>query len=653
MSAWVRPVAAAAVAAGTWALWSLAGDVFPVAIRFAIAFAVFTLGPGAMVALPVTQRRPLAERLIFSLGLGIFLGPMLAHVLALVGAYAAFPFLAAAAGGFAFVRWRRAGDIESEGPSLRAVAIVALVATLLGTATYANKLENSPRGVTVYGEYDAFDLTFYASISGELAQHVPAHMPYQSGHRLNYSYYAHFLIATIYRFADVPLLDLLFRYTWPFFLITTGLVALLFFRSVIPESAAVLGAVLVLIGSDLSWIVALSPPDTYLWDPVVWSSNFLSSSSESLLFNTWTPALGMIFAGLYASRRAEADTGRALALVAGLSFAALVQFKTFAYAGVIGGLIGAVVFAGPDSASRRRWMLTLVAAVLFATPYFIDIIRLYDDAQAYLGMDFFLLQRTMLGKLDIEDNLARFPTPVTLAIATVVFFIGGLGVRLMGVPGVIRAAWPGSTDPPTVRLTAWIILAAAAIPFVIVTRPYHQTVHFYMTTLFLMWLFVARALFARVTRPLPRAIAAAVVIALAAPTSIHFVQRKWRDRERPSASASRGEMTVARYLAGLDSYDTVLLHDRPGDPSLISILSGRHTVLAWSRYVRNIEERQRDIEHFFRSAEGDANAAWATLGKYGVTHVIERPGRDAIHADVLQRLHLVMSFEDVRLYGVQ
>jgi hypothetical protein len=242
---------------------------------------------------------------------------------------------------------------------------------------------------------------------------------------------------------------------------------------------------------------------------------------------------------------------------------------------------------------------------------------------------------------------------LTLAIATALFFVGGLGMRLLGVPHVVRAVRGRSADSPALRLTAWVCLAGAAIPFIIVTRPYHQTLHFYQTTLFLMWLFVARAVCERPQRPLARAGAAAMVILLAAPSMVHFVHRKWQDRDRPAASLSSDGIRVAEYLRGLDSRHTVLLHNRPDEPSLLSILSGRHTVLAWSRYVRNTGERQADIDRFFQSAGEDPLNAIDTLAKYRVTHVVEQARHDAIHPEVLRRLEPVLFVGDVRLYAVR
>ena len=52
-----------------------------------------------------------------------------------------------------------------------------------------------------------------------------------------------------------------------------------------------------------------------------------------------------------------------------------------------------------------------------------------------------------------------------------------------------------------------------------------------------------------------------------------------------------------------------------------------------------------------RSADGNPEAAFETLGRYQVTHVIVRDD-DRVHPDVLARLHLVMQFPGAALYTV-
>ena len=61
--------------------------------------------------------------------------------------------------------------------------------------------------------------------------------------------------------------------------------------------------------------------------------------------------------------------------------------------------------------------------------------------------------------------------------------------------------------------------------------------------------------------------------------------------------------------------------------------------------------RLRDVNRFYRSRDGDPDAAFDTLGRYEVTHVIVID-EDAVHPAVLARLQLVMQIPGAALYTV-
>ena len=134
---------------------------------------------------------------------------------------------------------------------------------------------------------------------------------------------------------------------------------------------------------------------------------------------------------------------------------------------------------------------------------------------------------------------------------------------------------------------------------------------------------------------------------------MHYLDRKWYDATRPPlARLSRSELMIADYLRGTDPERTVILHDRPFDPSLVPVVTKRRVVLAWARYAVGSDDRRRDVDAFFDSAAGDPATAEAILRRYRVTHVLVRPDRDHIHPDVLARLQQVVSFPDAQLYRV-
>ena len=50
-------------------------------------------------------------------------------------------------------------------------------------------------GISVYGDYDSADLSWYAVVASEASHTVPPTASYYSGHRLNAAYYPHLVLA--------------------------------------------------------------------------------------------------------------------------------------------------------------------------------------------------------------------------------------------------------------------------------------------------------------------------------------------------------------------------------------------------------------------------------------------------------------------------
>src|SRR5260221_8611854 len=137
--------------------------------------------------------------------------------------------------------------------------------------------------------------------------------------------------------------------------------------------------------------------------------------------------------------------------------------------------------------------------------------------------------------------------PLLILAATLLFFAGGIGVRWLAVPALWRALREKmGTDPISAMwpLLAWIALAGVAIPFVLVTEPYNDTLQFYQTGLYVLWIFTAVTLVRLVARHRAAGTAAiALCIALSLPSSFHYLHRRWTDADRgPLAGLTRSEV---------------------------------------------------------------------------------------------------------------
>jgi hypothetical protein len=235
-------------------------------------------------------------------------------------------------------------------------------------------------------------------------------------------------------------------------------------------------------------------------------------------------------------------------------------------------------------------------------------------------------------------------------LATPIFLAGTLGSRAIGLPPFWRALWRRDAQEPVLGVLAWAIVVAYLESTFIVSVPAHETGQIHQLALFLMAVFAAQGIMA-FRAPRVRVIAAVVVVALALPSTLQYVHRKWLNGTRPPlVVASKGDDAAAIFLRDANPERTFLLHDRPNDPTLLGIISERRSVLSWAGYVRGSDERRADLETFF--AAPDAATAASILKKYRPTHVVEYIDRDHINPQVRDQLELAFRKQNVAIYRV-
>jgi hypothetical protein len=506
---------------------------------------------------------------------------------------------------------------------------------------------------------------------------------YYSGHKLNAAYYPHLVFAMVHRFAKVPVLSIYFAYAWPTFLVLSALTGFVLVRALASRAVAVLAVALVLAGSDFSYLAAWYLPDapnSGAWDYILWPTNFLSPTMQILHFNTWGMSLPLFFTVLYAMVRSLQTRSPGWVVLSAFLLAMLFEFRPFSWVVLMAALGAAAVFSGRDRQARWQFVATAALGVVFSIPFVYAALTIApEDRRSRLVIEFFPLVKRMLIKTGLTDTFANFTasvvaweplrTPVLLLLATIVFFAIGAGVRLLGAPGVWRAIRrrPGVDAPggdvvvapgnlAAWSLLGWTVVAGIAIPFVLATEPYVDTLNFYVTGLYVMWIFAAAALVSFASRHrLIGVLALPVAVALTLPSSLHYLERRWTDRERPArVDIGAAEIRIAEYLRNrTDPETTVVLHSRPLSPSLTTIIAERRIVLGWDVTYSAVGGHGRllDVNRFYASADGNAEAAADTLSRYAVTHVIVRE-EDRVHPDVLTRLHLVMQLPGAALYSV-
>lgn len=645
----------------------------PIPFRFVIAWFLFTFGPGVVAAGRLTRSLDSIRRIIVVLGVGSATTALLIDVLGRLNLIPSFPYVTFALAGAGIADWT-VGDPASKSDRMSRQALAACGALValtigLGVIVFSHRLQETPEGIVLYGDYDSADLGYYAAEASEASHTVPPTASYYSGHKLNAAYYPHLVLGMSHRFAGVPVMSMYYRYAWPTFQTLSALCAFVLISSLTSPGVSLLAVVLILVGSDFSYLAAwLLPHDTVQWDYLLWPTNFLSPTMEVQHFATWGPSLPVFFTILFAIVQGLQTRRWGWIVVAGVLIGILFQFKPFIYIVLMAALCAAALFSYGDTFSRWRMAATVVIGSLCTLPSIYGITQLDpSDRRSKLVFDVLLLPERMLIKLNLTEPFAAaahrlapvawMETPVFLFLASLLFFPVGIALRWLGAPGVWRAVRRNaSPNAAAWRLLGWIVIGGILIPCVIATEPYVDTLQPYLTGLYIMWIFTAVAL-ARFAHAHPRLGAAVIAIAVAVsiPSSVHYLARKWTDDDRQArASLSAGEVAIAEYLRQEDPETTVVLHDRPLSPSLMTIVSARRIVLGWDVRYSAVggDARLRDVNRFYRSAEGDPFIALDTLRRYEVTHVLVRVPDDRVHPDVLAQLRVEKEFPDVKLYAV-
>jgi hypothetical protein len=659
-----------------WAACSFGLESVPAPFAFYLTAAAFTFGCGALPLMRLERGTPLAARTAMACAFGVAVAPAVMYILALIGGVFLFPPLAFAATGAAAVSWFDAGD-DAPGAAgltdgLWYVVVPGLIAAMIFWVA-SGRIRATPDSLAIYGDYDTLDLAYYASIASELGHTdaIPPRSPFYAGHHIVYSYFPLLFLAEIQKFSGVRLIEAFLSFGWPFFGAVAAGGLLTFYRRLGSIQFAVLSTLLTFTGSTLAYVAAWRWPEMVGSDPLIWSSLFLAPSAEWLFFNPWTPSLVVLAVGLYALTRLQDANRAGWTLVSSVCFGHLFMFKSFAFPIVI----AAVTIAALLSLWRKErvalWLFGVAAgSVVLAAPWILAVVpyNRLENRGALLSIEYLSLVRRMLFKADLVDALLAFVHRyissdsgnwITLSLASMIFLVGGLNARVVGLVPLWRAA-VGHASMRAWTPLAWMAILGIAIPFAIAIAPFPNSIQPHLFGLFVLWPFAAHVVWPPGARPTPaRWIATAAMIGCSVPSTLHYGQAaREAPAKPPIVSLGPGDYRIVRYLVEhTDPETTLILHSETLRPSLYAIESRRRVVLALSSYVEgdgsaDVTNRSNEIARFFGSPAAAGVEDAGILSRYNVTHVIERVDRDRVHPNVLRRLHLVTGTPTVRLYEV-
>ena len=162
-----------------WPFLHAAAPWLPEPLRFLLGWFVFTIGPGFVVAGGVSRAMRTVPRAIVVLAAGTAATPVVIDLLGRAQLLAAFPYVACACAGAALVAWRSSVVAVDEAVAREArrdaiaCALLLTLAAGLGAIVFWQRLAVTPNGISVYGDYDSADLSWYAVVASEASHTVP------------------------------------------------------------------------------------------------------------------------------------------------------------------------------------------------------------------------------------------------------------------------------------------------------------------------------------------------------------------------------------------------------------------------------------------------------------------------------------------------
>ena len=206
---------------------------------------------------------------------------------------------------------------------------------------------------------------------------------------------------------------------------------------------------------------------------------------------------------------------------------------------------------GPRTAPRRA-----ILALVVAAPWLAAVVAVNNvEGRAAFSFAWLPLVDRMLFKTGMIDTLwaliGRLADTTAGAwlvwlLATLIFLIGGLGTRCVGLATVWSAALGGERMRQWTPL-AWIAVLGLVIPFGLNVQPFPNSIQAYQLALFALWPFTVYALWPNGARASAlRWAATAALVAASVPATIHYA--------RVVRAASDGKPLVA-----LDAGDLAII----------------------------------------------------------------------------------------------
>jgi hypothetical protein len=468
------------------------------------------------------------------------------------------------------------------------------------------------------------DVVLHIAIANELTHTVPPQAPHFSGHPLSYHYGMDVAVAMFANAAHLSTPDLSLRFVPTLLLVLCMLSVFCFSRKWL--RSGYFGALVVFLfffGEDLSFV-----PGLLLGQDLDWSLRYFSVPPAVLpLFytNPILPGMGLLFAGLLCLQHYLEERSNAWLFLTALLFVALMEVKIFTAAQIMCSLgLAAVLylFAYRNAELFKVAASTAVLAVPLVWP-----VVLKNKAEANVVMKFEpgLYVSQAMEAIGLKGRLTGWLGFAAGALP--IYLIGTLGLRVIGLPGILSAIFRPNPKSGLRFILAVFVLLGLLIALMFSITPAGWSFRynpvsgtFFVQSKYVAWLFAVEILQTLYRWAVGRGVYSlvgataitAIAIGLSVPSTLqHFIY--WRNPDHFFGNRKP-------FGKQLQSYDREILavtdfltkHAQPGDVVLcrdemlapiVSLTSSRvpfglfaQAAVAKSDYAR----RESQVKEFWK-----------------------------------------------------
>ncbi len=578
-------------------------------VLFSFSIIIFAVSPGFVILSFLKINLTKLERLVLSLGMGITVSSALYFFSGLLK----MRFLADFMIGIAFIIFIIL-LFKKKYPLMNLKSLPIIVSLLL--IIFLSLFQSSSLPGCGYDENsgtikirDSGDSMWIISLSRELSKNVPpTHPGFAPEVVTNYHYFTHLFIGTIYRFTQIPIINLYYNYFLFFFSLFLGLSAFVLGRKLFKSYFfADILVVLTYVAGSFSYLLPFWLGKNFLWgESTFWSSQTFGSILNPSVILSLSLFYLIIFC-LYKYLEEKERMEIPLVILAGV----LISFKVYAGIIVLLGL-GAIAMLNIFK-KKYDFLIVYFFTLLISLLVFLPVSG--KDSSSFLTYAPFWFLHTMVenkDRLNIPEWALKeqyyWATNNLFAVARLrlaelfLFIVGNLGIRVVGffiIPLYFFKKLPFS------RLSFFLLttfITGMTIPlFFIQKGSVGNTIQFFYYSLIIgniLTVFVLKDFFSR--NKYLTVIGSLIIILLSLPTTV-------------GAAASRAYFVLDKStteslltLKKITKPDDIILLPPTGEnlfSMYVSVVSERNTYYSYKlmaeNTLKNNVQREKELSEFF------------------------------------------------------